>query len=484
MKTFRQYSHYALLSTLFVFTVFVAGCGGGGGGSSSATAIAPPPILPIIIATTPIIDDVNVIINRSITALFDKALDPATVSLSTFTLVDTNTSLAVIGSVSYNSNTMIFDPIADLNVSTEYTATITTGVKNLEGRAMASNYVWSFTTGTTTDIIPPTITSTNPSAADTNASINISVSALFNEVLDPTTVTLATFSLVTTSDGSPVVGTVHYDSNTMIFNPAADLNASTEYTATISTGVTDLSGNALAVAKVWSFTTGTTTTIALLPVDLGTSGSFAILTKTGISTTGTTAIIGDIGVSPAALTYITGFGETLVGTYATSPLVTGKIYAANMAPPTPAKMTTAVSDMETAYTNAAGRTNPNYTELGAGNITGMTLAPGLYKWGTGLLINGAGVTLSGSATDVWIFQISGDLTLASAASINLAGGALAKNVFWQVAGGVGVYLQTTSNLKGVVLAQKAIVVNTGAIVNGRLLAQSAVTLDANTITQP
>jgi hypothetical protein len=112
-------------------------------------------------------------------------------------------------------------------------------------------------------------------------------------------------------------------------------------------------------------------------VNLGTAGDFVVLAKTAISTTGTTHITGDIGVSPVAATYITGFGLIKVGTYSTSSLVTGKVYAADYTPPTPAKMTTAIGDMGTAYTDAAGRKLPDYTELYAGDVTGKTLTPGL-----------------------------------------------------------------------------------------------------------
>jgi hypothetical protein len=147
-------------------------------------------------------------------------------------------------------------------------------------------------------------------------------------------------------------------------------------------------------------------------------------------------------------------------------------------------MTTAVSDMETAYTDAAGRTIPDFTELGAGNISGMTLDPGLYKWSTGVLITAAGVTLSGGPNDVWIFQIADDLTVNNSAIVTLAGGAQAKNIFWQVGGGTGVSLGTTSQFEGIILAIKAIVINTGATLNGRALAQTNVTLNANTITAP
>ena len=218
-------------------------------------------------------------------------------------------------------------------------------------------------------------------------------------------------------------------------------------------------------------------------VNLGTAGNFVILAKTGVSTTGTTSVVGDVGVSPAAATYITGFGLILdsSNTFATSSLVTGKIYAADYTPPTPATMTTAVSDMQTAYTDAAGRTNPTATELGAGNIDGMTLAPGLYKWGTGVTIP-TGVTLSGGPNDVWIFQIAQTLNVGNGAIITLSGGAQPQNIFWQVAGQAT--LGTTSDFKGIILSQTAIVVDTGAKLNGRALAQTAVTLDADAVTAP
>jgi hypothetical protein len=139
--------------------------------------------------------------------------------------------------------------------------------------------------------------------------------------------------------------------------------------------------------------------------------------------------------------------------------------------------------MQLAYTDAAGRTVPApITELGAGNITTMNLAPGLYKWGTGLAIDAAGVTLTGGANDVWIFQIGVDLTVANGAIVTLGGGAQAKNVFWQVAGKAT--LGTTSDFKGTILSQTLISLNTGAVMNGRALAQTAVTLNQNAVTKP
>jgi hypothetical protein len=137
--------------------------------------------------------------------------------------------------------------------------------------------------------------------------------------------------------------------------------------------------------------------------------------------------------------------------------------------------------MEMAYLDAEGRISPNFTELGAGEIGGLTLAPGLYKWGTGLLIS-SDVTLSGGPNDVWILQVAGTFNQANATRITLTGGALPKNIFWQVAGAMTI--GTTAHFEGVALAKTLIAANTGASVNGRLLAQTAVTLQMNTVTQP
>ncbi len=224
---------------------------------------------------------------------------------------------------------------------------------------------------------------------------------------------------------------------------------------------------------------------AQAPVELGSAASFVILAKAGISTTGTTAIGGDIGVSPIDSTAITGFGLILdsLGQFSTSSLVNGRIYAVDYAVPTPTKMSTAVSDMEIAFTDAAGRTLPDATELYAGDLSGRTLAPGLYKWSTGVLIN-SDVTLAGPSDAVWIFQIAGDLTMGSGARVLVSGGAQARNIFWQVGGGVGVEIGTGAHVEGNLLGAKAIHLRTGASLNGRALAQTAVTLEANAVTIP
>jgi hypothetical protein len=207
-----------------------------------------------------------------------------------------------------------------------------------------------------------------------------------------------------------------------------------------------------------------------------------ILAKSAISTVPTSQVTGNLGLSPAAASFITGFSLTADATnvFSNSLQVTGKVYAADYTSPTPANMTAAISDMELAFTDAAGRA-PDFTELGAGDIGGMTLAPGVYQWGTGLLIP-TDITLAGGRTAVWIFQVAQALTVSNGTNVVLTGGALPQNVFWQVSGQVA--LGTTAHFEGIVLAQTSITLGTGASLNGRLLAQTAVTIDGSTLLEP
>jgi hypothetical protein len=211
-------------------------------------------------------------------------------------------------------------------------------------------------------------------------------------------------------------------------------------------------------------------------VDLGSAGDFAILSKAGVTNVPMSSITGDVGSSP-----ITG---TAIGLECTE--VTGNIYSVDAAGPAPCsiadptRLTAAIGDMQTAYTNAAGRP-ADVTELGAGDISGRTLTPGTYKWGTGLLIT-SDVTLSGGANDVWILQIAEDLTVSNGVKVQLTGGAQAKNVFWQVGGQATI--GTTAAFSGVILSQTAISMQTGASINGNLFAQTEVTLQSNAVTKP
>jgi hypothetical protein len=333
----------------------------------------------------------------------------------------------------------------------------------------------------TPDTAKPSVNSSAPASSATGVPRNPTITVVFSEAMTASTINSATFVLMNGAVAVP--GTVSYAGTTGTFIPAATLAANTTYTATISTGATDLAGNPLAATKTWTFTTVATAVGGPTAVNLGSAINYVIVAKSGVSTTGTTSVVGDVAISPAAASFVTGFGLTAdaTNTFATSPLVTGKVWAASYAAPTPAALTTAVLDMQTAYTDAAGRVLPDFTELGAGNINGMTLVPGLYKWGTSVSLPIA-ATLNGGANDVWIFQVAQNLTVANGAILTLTGGAQAKNVYWQVAGQVS--LGTTANFKGVILSKTLIAMNTGSTLLGRALAQTAVTLNATAVTHP
>lgn len=278
-----------------------------------------------------------------------------------------------------------------------------------------------------------------------------------------------------------MAGTVILDGATATFWPESHLSVNSQYTAIVTTDALSLDAQGLEEEYSWTFTTGTELAPGL-PVELGTAGTFAVLAKSGISSVPTSAITGDIGVSPAAASYITGFSLAADSSnvFSTSPQVTGRVYAADYAVPTPSNMTTAIGHLERAFVDAAGRA-PDVTELGAGDIGGMTLEPGVYKWGTGLLIP-TDVTLTGSDTDVWIFQIAEDLTVSSGARVNLTGGAVPENVFWQVSGLVDI--GTTAHVEGIIVTQTSLALRTGASINGRLLAQTSVDIEGGTVTVP
>jgi hypothetical protein len=215
---------------------------------------------------------------------------------------------------------------------------------------------------------------------------------------------------------------------------------------------------------------------------LGAAGNYVILAQSAVSTVPASAIVGDVGLSPSAASFLTGFSLTMVGTTsATSTQVTGSLFAADMTAPTSSNLTTAITNMGTAYTDAAGRPTPDFLNLGAGEIGGKTLIPGLYKWTTGVTVS-SDVTLTGGPNDVWIFQIPGTLNVSPAKHVFVSGGASAKNIFWQVAGGADI--GTTAHFEGIILSQTSITLETGASMTGRALAQTAVALAKNAVSKP
>ncbi|KAF8957037.1 antifreeze protein [Flammula alnicola] len=220
-----------------------------------------------------------------------------------------------------------------------------------------------------------------------------------------------------------------------------------------------------------------TNCLALGPpaVALGGAGNFVILAKSGVSTVAPSKITGNLGLSPAAETFFTGFSliRSSSGTTASSSQVVGTLMAADFTSPTPSTLTTSVNAMITAFNDAAGRLNPTAVELGAGTIGGLTFAPGIYKWSSNVNIP-TSITISGSSTDTWIFQVAGTLTVASGKAITLSSGALAKNVVWVVSGKVTINSGAVFN--GVILGATSVALSTGATLHGRILAQTAVTL--------
>jgi hypothetical protein len=221
------------------------------------------------------------------------------------------------------------------------------------------------------------------------------------------------------------------------------------------------------------------------PVNLGTAATYAILAKTGISTVPSSDITGNIAVSPVAATAITGFGLILgsAGQFSKAAQITGQAFAASYGGATATALTVAVGDMEAAYTDAAGRPNTDAgrINLEGGAIGGLTLTPGVYTFQMGISI-GKDVTFDAgdNADAVFIMQTTGALSQAAKTNVILAKGALAKNIFWQVAGNAKIALG--AHMEGVLLVKTDVLFVTGSSLKGRILAQTAVNLQMATIT--
>lgn len=433
-------------------------------------------LLPTVDSTGPENNAVDVTLNQVITVAFSEAMDPATINAESFSVMEGANNVS--GIVSKSGTTASFTPDNVLMASTNYTATVSTDAKNMNGNAISTNKVWSFTTSALADAIAPTVLLTDPLDSDTNIARNKVITVSFSENMYASSINTGTFTLKQGTNA--IAGTVSYSGTTAKFISSTVLAADMLYTATITTEAKDLAGNNLGANTQWSFTTSSNAA-GLAVVDLGTAGNYVILAKTAINNNPTSAITGNLGLSPAATSYITGLSLTDFTGYATSAQITGHVFAADMASPTSENLTTAVENMITAYNDAAGRPLPDFVELGTGNIGGKTLTAGLYKW-TSTVTVPADVTISGTADDVWIFQISGDLNMSAATKITLEGGAKASNIFWQVAGEAT--FGATSHFEGVILSMTGITLQTGASFNGRALAQTAVILDGNTVVKP
>lgn len=489
------------------------------------TSVAADTTPPIVALTVPVDGVTGVATNTLVAATFSEDMDPATIIGTNFTVVNTTAGgIAVAGAVSYSvsSKIAIFTPAATLPASSLYTVTMTTAVADMAGNLMAVNQVWTFTTGTTTStsVLPgiagtpgasltdPTVNSANPSngamnvATSTNSWVGAAnvvtgklLTANFSQPMTPASITpVGVFTLKETVSGTNVSGSVVMNAANTIatFTPAvAALTLNTFYTVTVSTAALNAGGTAMAQAVVWGFKTNALALTEQAPVTLGLSGNYAIFALTGIANATTPAVItGDMGVGPGVTsTAITGpwaLNLPAASAFSTSPQVSGKVYAFDYANPTPANVTTAAADMNAAYNDAFGRTaavGAAFLNVGGGSLAGLTLPPGTYTWGTAVTLPfGTNVTLAGGPDDVWIFQITGTLTTAANTNVFLSNGAKAKNVFWQTTGDVT--LGATAHIEGVVLSKTAVNFSNQASANSRLLAQTAVNLDQNSVAQP
>jgi hypothetical protein len=453
---------------------------------------------PVVITTDPLNNATSVALNKVITATFNMSMDPATITTSTFTLRQGTSS--VPGVVTYSGTTASFTPSGNLLVEQTYTATITTGAKSADGFALAADYVWNFSTGTAGPI--PVVISTDPMDNATGVDLNKVITATFNMPMDPTTITTATFTL--RQGTSPIPGFVTYNGTTASFTPSGDLLTGTDYTATITTGALSEGGIPLAADYVWNFSTGS---VVVPPIDLGTASAFgsfggnAGITNQGINT----VINGSIGTT-AASTLVTGFHDGLTGDiYSETPLnvglVTNGIFTAPPLPGTPtseAIATLALLHANDAYISISPASMPGGIDPGAGELGGLTLAPGIYKSASGTFnISNFDLTLDaqGDPNATWVFQTAAGLTVGvagptGARSVILINGALPKNVFWYVgsaatingAGG-GTMVGTIISTAGVTLSTPGNAVQT--VLNGRAISLVAsVTMVNTTINVP
>ena len=429
---------------------------------------------PIVTSVDPMNNALNVSINKTLSANFNMAMDPLTISSSTFTLK--NGANTVNAAVNYSGTTATLNPVIDLLPGTTYTATITTGAKSAGGVALASNYVWKFTTAAA---VAPTVILTDPLNNASNVSLSKLVRATFSVPMDQTTINGTTFTVKI--GASTVVGSVSYSGSTATFTPTGGLQSGKTYTATITTGAKNLAGTPLASNHVWTFSTVS----PLGPdfIDMKSMKNFGIFAATGISNNAGPSIINnmDVGIYPGVRSSVTGFPPGLV--------IDGAIFAKGDLSPAgvDAMLLLAKNEATAAYLEAEGATNPAPSTV-SGDQGGLTLAPGIYKSTSSLSVAGGNLTLDaqGDANAVWIFQIASTLTTVggTGGNIILTGGAQAKNIFWQV--GTSATIGNNTIFYGNVLAYTSITMNTGAVATGRMIAlNGAVVLTGtNTINKP
>jgi hypothetical protein len=455
-------------------------------------------VAPSVILVDPLNNATGVPLNKVVTATFSEVMNPATINNTTFTLM--NGTVLVPVSYSFTGAMVSFTPTAGLLPNTVYTATITTGAQNPAGVGLTANYVWSFTTGAS---VAPSVILVDPLNGAIGVPLNKVVTATFSEVMNPATLNNSTFTLMNGTIAVP--GSFGFTGATMSFTPNAGLLANTTYTATITTGAQNPAGVGIASNYVWSFTTigGSAggPNIGSLN-DIGAFGGTAGLTNQGLNT-----VINNGGLSTvAASSSVTGFHDGLTGAvYTETPLnvglVTGGIYTA---PPTPGNATTfaiaqqALLDANALYIAISPAAMPGGIDPGAGELGGLTLAPGVYKSNSGTFnISNGNLTLDaqGDPNAVWVFQTAAGLTVGiagptGAKSVILINGASASNVFWQVGSAAVINGAGGGVMVGTIVANSGVTISTAGnavqtVLNGRAISLIAsVTMVNTTINVP
>jgi hypothetical protein len=451
---------------------------------------------PVVITTDPINNAIAVKFDKTISATFNMPMNPSTLNATTFK-INQGTN-AVAGAITYTGSTVSFVPTNPLLANTIYTVTITNGAKNSLNTAMVADYTWNFTT----DIVP-TVTATDPVANAIDVALNQTVTANFSTIMDASTINATTFTL---KQGATVIpGTVSYSGTTASFNPTNSLVIGTIYTATITNGAKNAVGTPLANNYVWNFTTILAPPVVIV-VDLGTASIFgAFGGNAGITNQGLNTVInnGSIGTT-AASTLITGFHDS-VAIYTETPLnvgnVTGDIYAAPPAPGTATSFAIAqqgLLDANAAYLSISPASKPGGSDPNAGELGGLTLAPGVYKSASGTFkISNGNLTLDaqGDPNATWIFQTAAGLTVGiagptGAKSVIMKNGALAKNVFWYVGSAATINGAGGGTMVGTIIANSGVTFSTPGnaaqtVLNGRAISLiSSVTMVNTTINVP
>jgi hypothetical protein len=432
-------------------------------------------VCPAVFVTSPEDGEVNVPINTTVTATFNKKMNGQTITDASFKL---RGSSIIVGEVTYTDSTASFNPNTDLAPNRTYEGRITTLAMDGMGQPLQTDHVWTFSTGAT---LAPMVIFTSPLYRATGVALDKTITATFSVEMDAATINAISFTV--NQDGAPIDGTVSFEGSTVSFVPATALQTNTTYTGIITSDVENALGIALEDDYEWIFNTSATTGNALVGVDLKSVFWFGIIAGVGVSNNAGFSEIRDlnVGIYPGVRSSITGFPPAI--------LVNGVMYASDdiFEPGIPALLLQAKNDLVEAYLFAEKATSPAPATV-SGDQGGTTLAPGIYKSTSTLLIESGDLTLDAQGDDnaVWIFQIASDFTTVGGAGGNviLTNGAKAKNVYWQT--GSSATIGDGTSFKGNILALTSITMNSGAVAEGRMLARngSVVMTNTNIITKP